>query len=577
MYSSTTGAKLVRDSAQHRPFLEIEVAGTRRSVLLEGFPFTIGRRSESSLVIADPRVSRDHGHILFETGSFVLIDSGSKHGTLVNGQKIERHVLTPGDRINFASAATALFIYKSETESTPVVDAFLSQISSSKDVIGRKSDLEMLSLFLETARKLNNAGVLQEVLNTLLDATLRFTGAERGYVYLNQEGKLQLAAGRNSKGEFLITDDTISHSVVEETASGEKEFVITDTMRAGKMSDRQSIVAHDLRTVICIPLRRGGLKVEQNHSQVSEGHSAETRGVLYLDSRYASADLSAVSHDLLKVIATEAATLLENAALVQAEEEAKQYQKELQIAASIQQGLMATRIPEIPFARVRARNHSCAEVGGDFYDVVPGTDHVNVVIADVSGKGISAALLASILQGMIYTQLLAGHALPELAHTVNQFLCTKDLSGKYATLVIARLHATGELEYINCGHVSPILCRAKIRIPASDSEGRLERLKSTNLPIGLLPQAAYASARVKLAAGDRFIVVTDGATEASNSQEEFFGDARLEQAIQCNSPLDEIFEQLSLFRAGAPWTDDCTVLELEYQSPGTQLKESAIV
>ena len=138
--------------------------------------------------------------------------------------------------------------------------------------------------------------------------------------------------------------------------------------------------------------------------------SAEVMGALYVDSRFASRDISSVSNDILRAIATEAASLIENARLVQAEEASRRYQQELSIAASIQQRLMAVTIPEVPFARLKGRNLSCKEIGGDFFDAVNTDEGLAVVLADVSGKGVSAALLASTLQGMIYSQLTRRNA-----------------------------------------------------------------------------------------------------------------------------------------------------------------------
>src|SRR4029077_17798137 len=132
--------------------------------------------------------------------------------------------------------------------------------------------------------------------------------------------------------------------------------------------------------------------------------AAEAMGALYVDSRFASRDISGVSNDILHAIATEAASLIENARLVQAEEAARRYQQELSIAASIQQRLMAVTIPEFPFARLSGRNLFRTEIGGASLHAVNTEDGLAIVLADVSGKGVSAALLASTLQGMIYSQ-----------------------------------------------------------------------------------------------------------------------------------------------------------------------------
>ena len=131
------------------------------------------------------------------------------------------------------------------------------------------------------------------------------------------------------------------------------------------------------------------------------------------------------------MIATEAASLIENARLVQAEEESRRYQQELAIAASIQQRLMEVKIPEVPFAKLRGKNLSCKEIGGDFFDAVNTKEGLAVVLADVSGKGVSAALLASTLQGMIYSHLSAGMPLLEVVTAVNRFFTEKLVGEKY--------------------------------------------------------------------------------------------------------------------------------------------------
>ncbi|MGA9305901.1 MAG: GAF domain-containing protein, partial [Candidatus Sulfotelmatobacter sp.] len=253
---------------------------------------------------------------------------------------------------------------------------------------------------------MNTAGVLDEILMTMLEVTLRLTRAERGYVFLkDDDGSLRLAAGRNNKGEPLLDDKTISHSALEESLRSNSEFLLTDTGSSPELAGRQSIVAYDLRTVICIPLRKRQVqaKVREQMTMVPGAPSAEVTGVLYVDSRFASREFSGVGHDILRAIATEAASLIENARLVQAEEESRRYQQELTIAASIQQRLMQVKIPDVPFAKLRGKNLSCKEIGGDFFDAVHTKEGLAVVLADVSGKGVSAALLASTLQGMIYS------------------------------------------------------------------------------------------------------------------------------------------------------------------------------
>ena len=208
--------------------------------------------------------------------------------------------------------------------------------------------------------------------------------------------------------------------------------------------------------------------------------------MLYLDSKLLSGKLSAVSHDILRAIATEAASLVENAFLVQAEEAKRRYQQEMNIAASIQQRLMRVTIPDVPYASVEARNISSKEVGGDFFDLIKTDNALTVVVTDVSGKGISAALLASILQGLLYPQLTREAPLADVVGIANKFLCEKVAGEKYATMVIVALVLKdGKLEYVNCGHVTPLLI----------ANGKCTQLEGGNLPVGLLPDIAMKAAR----------------------------------------------------------------------------------
>jgi len=532
----------------------IFVQGTeQRTLYLDHSPFTIGRKMEKDLVIADPRVSRDHALIVSESGKFFVEDQGSKHGTFVNGERVERRMLERNDRMEFGARDTIYAVFHPQHVTTNTARDFLSQISGIQ-ISSEVTDLEKLTIFLDAARRLNTTGVLDEILLTLLDVTLKLTGSERGYVFLKDPtGKLRLAAGRNSKGELLLDDKTISHSILEDALRANSEFLLTDTSQSLDLSGRQSIVAYDLRTVICIPLRKFHVQTRARDANDGAQASGEAMGALYVDSRFASRDISKVSGDILHVVATEAASLIENARLVQAEEESRRYQQELSIAASIQQRLMAVTIPDVPFARLCGKNLSCKEIGGDFFDAVNTEDGLALVLADVAGKGVSAALLASTLQGMMYSQLVARMPLTDIVASANRFLTSKQIGEKYATVIIARLRHDGELEYVNCGHVPPLLVCG----------GEVIRPSHGNLPVGLLPDAVYESDRYSLHAGDRLVLVTDGVTEAENAEGEFFDNERLEIAAR-KGTMQDIFAAVSEFCGSTPLSDDCTVVEMVF-------------
>lgn len=540
--------------ATGEPLVLVVVEGTdRRTIVLDHFPFTIGRRTDRDLVMADPRVSREHAQFLREVDGTYLVDQGSRHGTFVNGERINRRKLGRNDHIEFGVQGGSYVLFSPDRSPSSAAQQFLSQFSAWKPASGAGSDLEMLNVFLEAARKLNTVGVLDDVLQTLLEAALRLTHAERGFVFLRgEDDELRLAAGRDKNGESISDDSTISRSVLRDAAHSASEFLVTDTDDTGKLAGRESVVAHNLHSVICIPLRKSSIQ-EKVKEDTKGGDHSNVQGVLYLDAHFLSGKLSTVSHDILRTIANGAATLVENASLVQSEDAAKRYRQELAIAAEIQQRLMTVTVPEVPFAKVNAVSYACKDIGGDFFDLVYTEKGLSLIVADVSGKGISAAVVASILQGMLYSQLARDSSLPEMMSAVNRFLCEKVAGQKYATLVIARLLNTGEVELINCGHVPPLVI----------SGSQVKKIEEGNLPVGLVPGAEYQETRLRLNADDRLLVVTDGVTEAEDAEGEFFGTERLEGC--CQHGLVAIEQAVTEFRGDTALTDDFTITEMVYR------------
>lgn len=553
MSTSASSAQNTMIGAQEFPVL-LRIDGEKQQAIpLVSFPFTVGRRAEKNLVITDPMASRDHAEIVQMGGEYYLLDLASKHGTYVNGAPVKRHKLINNDRIQFGSNNDRNFIifqWGTNSQSGSAARELLSQISGLQ-VEKEASDLEKLAFFLEVARKLNSRGALDDVLVTLVEATLRITGAERGFVFLVQrDQELTLAVGRNSLGDELKDDSTISHSILKDAMTSASRVIITDTASHSEVAARQSIVAHDLRTVICMPLFRSSIATQSQQGQSTEEQRV-INGVLYLDSRLASRGLSSLSRDILNTVATEAAALIETAQLAQAEQNARLYQKELAIAATIQQRLMTVVIPEVHYAKLRARSLPCEAIGGDFYDAVLADGNLYLVLADICGKGVSAAILASILQGMIYSQLVSHVPLVEIASAVNRFLCVKKLGEKYATCNVLKVTPSGDCEFLNCGHVPAV------RVAA----GKILRPNEGNLPLGLIPTAEFETYSFKLQPGDRIVLVSDGVNEAQNREGDFFGDDRLEATVTAGQDL---FAAVSDFAQGAPPSDDCTTVELEF-------------
>ena len=527
-----------------RALLFVEEDGRTREIELDRTPFTIGRLPDRDLVLPEHHISRTHAQIVEKGAQFFLVDQGSQSGSYINGWRVQRQQLHDGDLIQIGSLEGRKLRFKCvmKTSSTSI----RSLLEQMHDSSGSESNLGKLGWFVEAARRLNDHGAVHEILTVLIETTLQLTRVERGYVFLcNAANQMEFVVGRNSRNAPLIDDETVSHSAIQQAIQSGSEFIVTDTLSAEADAPSISIVAHSLRAIICIPLRRRNAALEP------EGRGV--LGVLYLDSRQNRGKLTEVDSDLLNTVATEAAVLVQNATLAQAEEAGRRYRAELRIAHDIQQGLMMVRLPTLSYAEVNAQSLPCKEIGGDFYDVIATAEALYVVVADVSGKGVSAALLGSTLQGLIHAQICAGQPLAQIAALANQFICGKDI-GKYATLVLLRLTPTGAVEYINCGHVAPLLHAA----------AEVRTLPNGNLPVGLISSAVYNVDHLHVQPGERILIVTDGLTEAEDRDGHCYGDECLQATVQSGSGLPAILEQVRGFTGGVPFEDDCTLLEVRY-------------
>lgn len=518
------------------------------TILIDRFPFLIGRSPECQLLLSQPFVSRTHAVLMREGEQLVVEDKNSRHGTFVNGELVARHILRPHDRVQFGSCEGPELVLKDGNKEESADRTILAQLEG---IGAQRSNLEKLRWFVQAATQLNNAGTVGGILSSLLETTLALAKVERGYVYLaNTQGALELALGMDARGNVIQDSSTVSRTVMRRAVEGTDQFIITDSLTvSGEVPN--SILASSIHTIICIPLRRS--RQAPRNEDDEDVTNRSVFGALYLESHFQPKHVSEVDNDLLKTISREAAALVDNAQLAAKDEEARQHRKELEIAAHIQQGLMAVQIPSLTFTDIEAHSEACSAVGGDFFDIVLGDDTVNVALVDVSGKGISAAILASTLQGMLYVQLQSGLPLDVIAAATNQYLCNKNV-GKYATMLLLRLGMDGRLEYINCGHVQPRLCYNQ----------EVSRLQKGNLPVGLLREASYTADTVKLLPGSRVVLVSDGFTEAEDAEGNCFGEDGLDLAA-VNSSLEGMRRRLADFCRGYPASDDCTIVEVIFK------------
>ena len=547
--------------------------GARRFVRVTQTPFLIGRGAETGnhLQLSDRRISRTCAAIVVEANKQYIEDRGQRRGLFVNGQKVESRELQDGDIISFGVEDSYEIIYRSAAnaaeQSIPNLLTRMEHITGSDVVASAGARLSKLDQLLAATALLHSQLPLDEVLGMMLDHAISVMDADRGVLLeADEKAALHVRLARRSGGLRLPPESLAPSQTAIQLALRKQEAVITEDLAQAEMDLQaaQSIVAQRLRAVVVIPLYAfSHAKTAESVVNLKQG---QFLGVLYLDSRRPAA-FSKLDRQLLDAFTDQAASILDNARLVARERERQRLEEQINIARDIQQALLPRNFRDYPHLSVTGCNFPCLSVGGDYFDVFPlGENRTAFLIADVSGKGLGAALLTTMLQGVLSGMTL-GTDPARLFNHLNRFLCDHAEVGRYATMFFGILDQQGGLEYINAGHPSPILIRQNGSAEEAFTEG--------SFPVGLVPQAEYFTAAVKLEPGDTLVLFSDGVTEAMDPKEDFFGIPRLVQMLtgHNDTPLDELqkllLEAVENFSRGASQADDLTLLLVRYRAAAT--------
>jgi sigma-B regulation protein RsbU (phosphoserine phosphatase) len=537
---------------------------SHRIVRITESPFLIGRGGVTGnhLQLDDRRISRQCAAIISEGDSLYLEDRGHRRGLHLNGKLAERCALEDGDVISFGLEDSYKIIFRRALAESSIQD-ILSRIQSVTGSDSSHGGLQKLNLLLEATMLLHSQLPLESVLGTMIDHAISITGADRGLLLEpDSAGALRVRLARRTGGLHLSPESLTPSQTALRLAVTQQSSVVTEDINRADFDLRgaQSIVAQNLRTIVAIPL----YAVPRAASMESAVHPVRGKflGVVYLDSQRPAA-FSKLDRQMLHALAVQAASILDNARLVEYERQRQRMQQELNIARDIQQALLPRGFQDFPHLAVSGVNLPCLSVGGDYFDVFPmSDDRTAFLIADVSGKGLGAALLTTMLQGALSGMVMGADPARVFNH-INNFLCEHAEVGRYATMFFGVLDRDGNLEYINAGHPSPILLRG----------GQLEEPFTEGCcPVGLLPGTEYNAALVKLEAGDTLVLFSDGVTEAADPDEQLYGVPRLREALagRHEAPLDQlqksVFDSVEDFTRGASQADDITLLLVRYRA-----------
>jgi serine phosphatase RsbU (regulator of sigma subunit) len=531
--------------------------GNEREVEIVRTPFTIGRQSDSDLVLLDSRISRRHAQIVKTDSGYVLEDMGSRHGTAVNNEPITSYLLKSGDRINLGVADSYTLSF---AEDQAVLPELLEELE--KAAAGPAPQLQHLGLLLRMAQMMHRAPALEEVLVALVDSALQLTNAERGLLFLLEaDGTLHLRLARGAGGVYLAPDVTdYSRTVLQRVATSGQEEVILEDQMTGRTAQETRIVAAEVRGIVAVPLQK--LPVSEARGETMQITAPELLGVIYLDTRSHPTAVTGLDRQVLQTLAVEGATVIENARLLRIAREQERIQHEISLARNIQQGLLPRRFPACDYFQVCATTMPMEHVGGDYYDMVHLPDErYGFIVADVSGKGLPAAMLATNLQGAFATVAAGDPDLALLFQRVNDFLCERTPSEMFATILYGVLDRSGGFQFVNAGHIPPLVIRAS---------GGVVRLDSLNFPVGLFPGTKFDVASAQLQQGDVLLICSDGVTEAHAVDDDMFGESRLRKCLESCSGLTaeeishRVVSAVHEFVGNSPQADDLTLTVVRY-------------
>ncbi|HYI96860.1 MAG TPA: SpoIIE family protein phosphatase [Bryobacteraceae bacterium] len=535
----------------------INPSGNRSRVPLSPLPFTIGRQADNNLVLRDNRASRNHARIVAHNGEYFIEDLKSSHGVFVNGTKVTRQKLYAADKVEFGFPDSYSLIFTYDDDE---IQKLLDQFSAPKTASAGTGNLAKLRALVEVARALQNSLSTDDVLSAVVDAALAITGFERGFLLLNDDGALHVQLARDRHGnQVLKTDIGAPIESIQKALHQRRELLSMTLSDSGDFLSSSAVDSETNRSIVGVPLVRVRAGSSQETCVITS--RSDTIGLIYLDSQQTAVDLSSGNRELLQTLALEASTILENARLLEEERIKHRMEEELSIAREIQMSLLPRKLPTEGWFRVAGSSIASHEVGGDCFDVRQiSPNSWSLVVTDVSGKGVSSALLAALLQGSFL--LASENDMEQMMSRINLFLNERTEGEKYATVFYCTVNRDGLLRWVNAGHCTPILVRAG---------GGMEHLESTGTPLGLLDESTYAVRTVQLQPGDKIVAYSDGLSDAENSQGKFFEASRMLEVIRSHSKdsasalLAALMRAVEKFTGDAVQHDDITAVVVEYR------------
>ena len=529
-----------------------------------GDAVVLGRSSKADVVLADRFLSRLHARLYLRDGAWFVEDLGSRNTTFLNDRPlVGPSPIRPGDVIRLAESRV-IVEPAGGAGSSPVGDGLAGAgddnlpgstiLRSATMLIAAQAaprgaaEAEFsgrLKLLNEMHRALAAPITLPDLLQLVLDRAFAQLLPEEGAVFLKREdGGFERAAARRAPGAG--GDYLYSRRLAQEVTEKKLAALVVDASLDARFSASESIVVSGARSIVAAPLLD------------AEG----CLGMVVLSAKRRPRPFSEDDLELLVAFASAAALRIRNLALSEETARRRLLDKELELAHDIQMAMLPRAFPSRPEVDVAAVLRPARSVGGDLYDVVEVGGRVWLLIGDVSGKGVGAALFMAVTKTLFRALAPGAPSVAEAVGRVNRELSRDNERAMFVTVFAARLElATGELEYVNAGHNPTYRLGAAGCTPLGGP---------VDPALGALDDYSYRSGRVRLDPGDALLLYTDGVVEARSPREEEFQAERLEaylvagRGVPAASLVRGLVERVEEFAGDTPQYDDVTVLALRW-------------
>lgn len=532
----------------------------------------LGRQADCGIVLDNKTVSRHHAQILQADQHYYLEDLNSSNGTYVNGQRIQgRYCLQEKDQITLGDISAVFYLgtpqdaakspkteilpTETNTLNRPLIitepsGSYKSQIISMIDAGDARSKAQFtinteakLAALLQITKDLSSALEMEQVFNKVLESLFSiFIQADRGFLILGDE-KNQTLAPKVIKCRRMLDKDKIriSHTIIERVIRDKTAILSADAASDSRFDTSESILDLQIRSVMCAPLIRS---------------SGESFGAIQLDTANPRAHFRQDDLNVLVTVACQAAFAIEHAQLHEEALKKQELERELELADKVQHDLLPAAPPSIEGYDFFHFYQSAYQVGGDYFDYIHLPESkLAILLADVSGKGISAALVMAKLSAEARCCLESKLSPAQALSRLNEKFIQRGWEDRFITLVMIILDPVQHTAtVVNAGHLPPFLRHADGRVEAVST-------KTAGPPLGVLPDHHYESTQIALRPKDSLTVFTDGFNEAMNEKDELFGLDRIRHQLQHDAPNasaigTELIEAVKQFTGQQTQSDD---------------------